>query len=245
MQRKPWIAVAAACLVVLALAGCNREQGDWQKARAANDANAYQLYLQKYPNGSFAAQAQARLSQLQEDQDWQKARAANTAAAYQAFLQLHPEGKWAEEARIRIENFALAQPPGGVPAAPGTAATGPATSPAPPASAAPSGQQLLRPQTPKPRVAARAASGHHGVQLGAFKSGKAAALRHWRVLVTQDRTLLRGLRPRVVAARTAVGRLDRLQVEGLSAARATAICRRLHARSQPCVVLAPPRRARH
>ncbi|NNM61625.1 MAG: hypothetical protein HKM03_05595 [Steroidobacteraceae bacterium] len=47
------------------------------------------------------------------------------------------------------------------------------------------------------------------------------------------------------AVTTAAGRLYRLQVEGLSAARAAAICRGLKARGQACMVLRPTRGGRH
>lgn len=275
MQPRSWIA-AALCLATLALAGCHREQSDWEKARATNTVQSYDQYLAKYPNGSFATQAQARLAQVVEDQDWQKASAANTPEAYQAFLRQHPQGKWAEEARIRIENFALASPPNAPPpgagtrstpaAAAGAAAVGAAaTAAARPIAAAPSTAATASrptsapsaanasteprrvPRTVSHRVATRPhgvarrgrAATDYGVQLGAFRSGEHAALRHWHALVARDSRLLRGLRPRVSRVGTKAGRLYRLQVHGLSAARAALICRRLRAHAQPCIVLRP------
>ncbi|HUY84177.1 MAG TPA: hypothetical protein VMU86_06355 [Steroidobacteraceae bacterium] len=238
MQRKPWIA-AGLCLLALCLAGCHRERSDWEKARAANDAKSYQQYLVKYPNGSFATQAQARLAQLDEDQDWQAASAVNTPDSYQAFLKQHPQGRWAEEARIRIENFALAQPPNAPPATASASSAAPAGHPP---AAPPQGKPQGKPRA-VPRAAARRspARGGYGVQLGAFRAGKAAALRHWRVLLEHDRATLRGLHPRVSPLRTSSGRWVRLQVRGLTAARAAAICRRLRVRSPPCIVLKPAR----
>jgi len=115
--------VAGLCAVMLAFAGCSRQQSDWQKTRETNTAEAYEQYLKKYPSGEFTAQAQARVKELYEERDWQKARDADTPEAYQAFLKQYPEGKWTEEARIRVENFTLAQAPSGA-AAP---AGGPAT----------------------------------------------------------------------------------------------------------------------
>src|SRR5580693_6601811 len=133
----------------LALSGCSRQQSDWEKTRAANTTDAYELFLKKYPTGEFTAQAQARVKELYEERDWKKARDTDTLDAYQAFLKQYPEGKWTEEARIRVENFTLAQAPSNTtPAAAGTAnapgnpapsgsgaaaAANPPTSPAPPA----------------------------------------------------------------------------------------------------------------
>ena len=111
--------LAAVCAAVIAVSGCSREQGDWEKARAANNPDSYELFIKKYPNGEFTPQAQARLKELDEEHDWQKARDTDTLEAYQNFLKQHPEGKWTEEARIRVENFSLPQ-------APNAAAAGPA-----------------------------------------------------------------------------------------------------------------------
>src|ERR1700753_1118310 len=112
VMNKPLLSLLLAALLV---AGCSRQQSDWEKTRAANTTDAYELFLKKYPNGEFSAQAQARVKELYEERDWQKARDNDTAEDYQAFLKAHPDGKFAEEARIRVENFNLAasNPPGG------------------------------------------------------------------------------------------------------------------------------------
>src|ERR1700720_3839035 len=116
--------VAGLCAVMLALAGCSRQQSDWQKTRETNTAEGYEQFLKKYPSGEFTAQAQARVKELYEERDWQKARDADTPEAYQAFLKQYPEGKWTEEARIRVENFTLAQAPGAAAPAGGPATAG-------------------------------------------------------------------------------------------------------------------------
>src|SRR5258708_30664748 len=100
-----------ALTAALAMAGCSRQQSDWEKTRTANPTDAYELFLKKYPSGEFTAQAQARVKALYEERDWQKARDTDTLEAYQAFLKQYPEGKWTDEARIRVENFILASAP--------------------------------------------------------------------------------------------------------------------------------------
>ena len=116
------------CAMLFALCGCSRQQSDWQKARETNTPEAYEQFLKNYPSGEFAAQAQARAKELDEERDWQKARDADTLEAYQAFLKQYPEGKWTEEARIRVENLTLAQTPAG--AAPGATAAASGSAPA-------------------------------------------------------------------------------------------------------------------
>src|ERR1700736_3592427 len=141
--------------LLLGIAGCSRQQSDWEKTRAANTTDSYEQFIKKYPKGEFTAQAQARVKELYEEGDWQKARDADTQEAYQAFLKQHPEGKWTEEARIRVENFTLAQapssgtpagaetantagnPPAGSSNAPAPAPASPATRPAAPPAPAP------------------------------------------------------------------------------------------------------------
>jgi cell division protein FtsN len=223
----------------LALSGCSRQQSDWEKTRAANTTDAYELFLKKYPSGEFTAQAQARVKELYEERDWKKARDTDTLEAYQAFLKQYPEGKWTEEARIRVENFTLA-------AAPSNAT--PAGAEAPPSETTP--PSAAQPAAPKPTPAkppAKAAGssvhaattpqGSYGVQLGAFKSGSDAANKRWAKLEKEYPKVLSGLSPKVSPKKGASGMLYRLQVAGLTEKRAHAICKTLKTHSQACVLI--------
>jgi cell division protein FtsN len=223
------------CVVVLGLGGCSRQQSDWEKARAANSAEAYEQFLKSYPNGEFTPQAQARLKELYEERDWQKARDTDTSEAYQAFLKQYPEGKWTEEARIRVENFTLAQAPSGA----GSAPTG---ANAPPAgSAAPSTSAPAQPAATAgaARAPAPTANGAYGIQLGAFKSGSDAADRRWARLQKQYPTLLAGLTHKVIQTKSSKGTVYRLQAFGVGEKHANNICRKLKAKSQACIVISP------
>jgi cell division protein FtsN len=254
------IVLSVCCAVVLALSACSRQQSDWQKTREANTADAYEQFLKKYPTGEFTAQAQARVKELYEERDWQKARDADTPEAYQAFLKQYPEGKWTEEARIRVENFTLAQAPSTAPGSTETAAVPPtsggeaATVPPPAAVStppvsppvAPPAKSQPKPQSPTPpahpKAVAKAiggSSGRYGVQLGAFKSGPKVAHERWAHLKKEYPSLLAGLSPRVAKKKTAAGVVYRLQATGLSEQHARALCKRLNAKSQACVVVPP------
>jgi cell division protein FtsN len=226
----------------LALSGCSRQQSDWEKTRAANTTDAYELFLKKYPSGEFTSQAQARVKELYEERDWKKARDTDTLDAYQAFLKQYPEGKWTEEARIRVENFTLAAAPSNTtpstetppseaatpPAAPKTSPSKPTPSkPAPTKAPASSAHTPTKPQ------------GSYGIQLGAFKSGSDAANKRWARLDKEYPQLLSGLSPKVSPKKSASGTLYRLQVAGLTEKRALAICKTLKAHSQACVLIHP------
>jgi cell division septation protein DedD len=235
---------------VLALTACSRQQSDWEKTRAANTTDAYELFLKKYPSGEFTAQAQARVKELYEERDWQKARDTDTLEAYQGFLKQHPEGKWTEEARIRVENFTLASAPSGTtPAQADTASSSQQTEPAPamqapkpavPKAAAPKSVAKPAPQPAHAAGESHAAAksqGSYGIQLGAFKSGADAANKRWSKLEKEYPKLLSGLSPKVSPKKGASGTLYRLQVVSLSEKRANAICKDLKAHSQACVVV--------
>ncbi len=253
-------AVMGLCFaLLLAVAGCSRQQSDWEKTRAANTTDSYEQFLKKYPSGEFTAQAQARVKELYEERDWQKARDADTQDAYQAFLKQYPEGKWTEEARIRVENFTLAQaPPNAAPVgadsanaaanpaggdATATAATAVAAATANGASAT---QQPAAPApassapAPVPKAAKSAVkAGSYGIQLGAFKSSADVANKRWSRLDKEYPKLLAGLTPTVTPKKAASGTLYRLQVTGLAEKHARSICNSLKAKSQACVIIHP------
>jgi hypothetical protein len=248
--------LAVCCALVISLSGCSRQQSDWQKARETNTADAYEQFLKKYPSGEFTAQAQARFKELNEEGDWQKARDADTVDAYQAFVKQYPEGKWTEEARIRIENFTLAQTqaPGAAPNAQapgsgGAAAAGSAVAGAAAAGATAAGAggastpRAVPPPANPPAASPKHAGansvkpGSYGVQLGAFKSGAAAAEKRWAHLQKQYPDLLKGLSSKVAPKKTSTGTLYRLQAFAVTKSRARAICKSLKAKSQACVVV--------
>jgi cell division septation protein DedD len=244
-------AVIGLCVaLLLGLAGCSRQQSDWEKTRAANTTDSYEQFIKKYPSGEFTAQAQARAKELYEERDWQKARDTDTQEAYQAFLKQYPEGKWTEEARIRVENFTLATPSSAAPAGgetantPGNPPAGGANAPAaakpPAAPPAPTATPAPTPSAPPAKVAKPALmAGSYGIQLGAFKSSGDAANRRWAQLQKAYPKLLAGLSPTVSPKKSASGTLYRLQVAGLTEKRVRAICQSLKAQSQACVVVHP------
>lgn len=243
------------CALVLCLSACSRQQSDWQKTREVNTTDSYEQFIKKYPSGEFTAQAQARAKELYEERDWQKARDTDSVEAYQAFIKQYPEGKWTEEARIRVENFTLAQAPAPTktPAAGGDAAATAAppdvvhTPPASPTTAPPIKAAVPAAHAAMSAAAASTASalpsskshGGYGVQLGAYKTGTAAAKQRWVRLQKQYPKLLSGLTSKVVTKKTAAGSVYRLQAVGLTEKHARAICSGLKAKAQPCLLVLP------
>ena len=235
------VILAGCCAVLLALSGCSRQQSDWEKTRAANTTDAYELFLKKYPAGEFTAQAQARAKELYEERDWQKARDTDTADSYQAFLKQYPEGKQTEEARIRVENFTLAAAPAPQSSTDAAADTGAQPGGQPPAGVmvpAPGSAMMSATPHAAPQVSS-GDSGRYGVQLGAFKSSADAANKRWSELAQKYPQVLGGLSPKVAPKQGVDGTFYRLQVANLSEKHARAICKSLQASSQPCVLVPP------
>jgi len=234
------VVLALGLAALLSVSGCSRQQSDWEKTRASNTTDAYEIFLKKYPGGEFTAQAQARLKELYEERDWQKARDIDSTDAYQAFSKQYPEGKWSEEARIRIENFTLAAAPtNGTPISPAASPSADAAPP-PAAAAAPPKEESTPKSTHKTaQKPPSKASARYAVQLGAFKTGEEAANKRWANLSGKYPKLLGGLSPQVSPRTATKGTMYRLQVVNLSGARARAICKGLKAHAQACEVLRP------
>lgn len=236
------ILVCALIGLSLCLGGCSRRQQDWEAARKANTPEAYETFLQKYPEGEFTAQAQASARELEETRDWQNAVAANTAAAYQEFLRVHPDGRMSDDARIRIENFAMAAAGDATatpPPVPGEPAPASASAPAQ-KGAAPPAPMAMQKTPPAGTMTAAATAGHaYRVQLGAFSGGEKQAMGEWRRLLREHPQLLDGLTPSVKLATTNTGHLYRLQAGFTDEAGARAICAKLKADGQSCVVVVP------
>lgn len=227
MKRATLIALLMVGVAVAA--ACSRRQQEWEAARRADTVEAYQQFVQSFPEGEFTSQARARMRELEEARDWQNAQSAGTAEAYQEFLARHPEGRMADEARIRLGNLALALTPSG-PAQALPAGEPSATAAAADATAA----------APAVAAPARAPSADaYRIQLGAFSGGDQQAMGEWRRLQREYPQLLNGLTPSVKLATTGAGHLYRLQAGDMTEARARDACTRLRLRGQACLVVPP------
>ncbi|NAZ37231.1 peptidoglycan-binding protein [Rubellimicrobium sp. CFH 75288] len=84
----------------------------WEETGARGDEAGLRAYLERYPDGLFARNAEDRLARIEEDKRrqaeaadrtaWDSARGADTIRAYQGYLESFPRGLFATEARARI-----------------------------------------------------------------------------------------------------------------------------------------------
>ena len=91
------------------------EQNLWQKTQSSENAKAVQAYLDKYPNGSYAAAAQDQLAAIaarQEQQLWRQAQSGESAQTIQAYLDKYPSGNHAAAAQEKLA--AISQTEAGV-----------------------------------------------------------------------------------------------------------------------------------
>lgn len=81
------------------------EAEDWARCRGADTLAAYQLYLEKYPEGKHLAEAKERLGFHQEEEAWQKAQQKNTVAAYYQYDRNFPNGRYTLQALEKIREL--------------------------------------------------------------------------------------------------------------------------------------------
>lgn len=93
-----WLIVAIMCGLA---AACSDPQGDFESARQADTRQAYDAFLEEYPQGEYADRARARIEQMERDAAWETAQREGTAEAFGAFLNQYPDGAHSEEAMQR------------------------------------------------------------------------------------------------------------------------------------------------
>ncbi len=87
----------------------------WAETGASGTADGLRTYLERYPDGLFAARAERELSRIEADireqaqqrerEAWDEAVRAGTLESYRAYLEAYPDGNFAAEARARIRNL--------------------------------------------------------------------------------------------------------------------------------------------
>ena len=74
---------------------------EWEKTLRKNNPEAFQNFIQLFPNSFYAEQANNKLNRL-ELADWNNAKKRNRISSYRAYISTFPDGIHSEEARKRI-----------------------------------------------------------------------------------------------------------------------------------------------
>lgn len=85
-----------------------REAAAWDAAAADNTDAAFESYLQVWPSGAHAADAQTRIALLRENVQWKTALEAGTLQGFRDYLRDYPRGNYCEEAQVIVEAKAKA-----------------------------------------------------------------------------------------------------------------------------------------
>lgn len=228
MHWRVWISLC--CLPLLVACG---ELQDWQGTQRADTLEAYESFLERYPDSQYAPVAERRIASLAEERAWRMASEQDTAEGYRNFVDTYPKGRWASEARLRLQNFMSA------PGVLGPAAVEPVERPVediPTPELKPATSSL----TERVPATASAPKGvRHRIQLGAFSS-RDKAEEGWQTARAAHPDL-RGLVPQIVMSAQGGSAIHRLRAGVVSEARAREICAKLNAAGQACVYVPPDR----
>lgn len=82
--------------------GIDADEAAWQKAKDRDTILAYDDYLETYPDGKHAAEAQQRMEELEDQAAWEAAQRRDTIPAYRRYLQLYKKGAFRKEAAEAI-----------------------------------------------------------------------------------------------------------------------------------------------
>jgi hypothetical protein len=89
----------------------------WQSVQASDDPNEYQVYLDRYPNGTFVDLARARLAKPEAEDDpspaereidvtfWESIKDSDNPAAFEAYLDKFPQGEFRVLAELRLSEL--------------------------------------------------------------------------------------------------------------------------------------------
>ncbi|MCB9290358.1 MAG: FKBP-type peptidyl-prolyl cis-trans isomerase [Lewinellaceae bacterium] len=81
------------------------EPADWKACKAEGSLSAFRLFLEKYPEGQYAAEARENLSFLEEEEAWAKARREHSLFGYYEYDRLYPNGRYSRQSLEAIREL--------------------------------------------------------------------------------------------------------------------------------------------
>lgn len=74
----------------------------WQSACSTDTVDAYQNYIDQFPNGQYVEQAKASITGMREKTIWQQALSKGSIEAFKVYLMEYPDGRYSFDAKTRI-----------------------------------------------------------------------------------------------------------------------------------------------
>ena len=81
------------------------ERAAWAKAKAENTPEAYDTYLEAFPNGANAEEAKQAIANFvgtKESAAWEEAKRSNTLSSYQNFVRQYPQSRFGKDAEDKM-----------------------------------------------------------------------------------------------------------------------------------------------
>ena len=101
-------ALAALLLVSSAVRADATDDYVWEVIEGCKSFEGTKRYLDRYPDGKYAEEAQACMDEwMREQQAWDAVKNCQDSAAVPQFLQEFPAGRYAEDARACLEPSGL------------------------------------------------------------------------------------------------------------------------------------------
>jgi len=95
------------CLIPF-IVGCASVSYLYNKARELDTIEAYEEFIQKYPDSKLANEAKKRIEELEASKkDFETAKTKNTIESYNEFIIKHPESEYVKEAKLKIREISL------------------------------------------------------------------------------------------------------------------------------------------
>ena len=84
----------------------NKEEEElWEKTILENSIIAFDTYLEHFPNGKYADEAEQRMEEIEQEEMWMKTKRNNSIVSYRKYLRRYSKGKYRTEAQTAIEKL--------------------------------------------------------------------------------------------------------------------------------------------
>ncbi|MEN8715372.1 MAG: hypothetical protein ABF384_10735 [Verrucomicrobiales bacterium] len=98
-------ALVAVAVIFLAYKSYNPSTSQFKRALKNDTAEAYQAFLEKFPDSKEASSARGEIHRLKEPATWASAKQADTFESLCRYRAAYPDGKHSEEAGARLETL--------------------------------------------------------------------------------------------------------------------------------------------
>lgn len=222
-------------MLCLALAACGGQDKAWELAEREDTNQGYLEFLAKFPDGQYADQARERMLQLKELRGWERAQFRDKIDNYRRFVANYPQSENAPAARQRIFELERDAAWEAARSADDAVALQGFLASYPEAPQTWEAQQLLATLAPPIPEAPPEPVGNFRVQVGAFRTAKAADTEIRRLAELLNSALAEPVK--IVTPEESGSRFFLLQSQPLTGTEAATACEAVRQENQACLVI--------